>query len=338
MGLSASTLLLLNGDIFGFSGLLSSVGLNPVDAMNSGESHWKVVWLATFMLTVNFYVNLVEDGRRDLHLETGQVPVASTAAHLLGGALVGLGTKLANGCTSGHGICGLARISRRSIVAVPLFVVVAMITATSIDIRDSRLSPYVSFLTTRELSLYSETLGTIATSGFVSLALLRQTTKSPNLADQRKVLGAAISAVLAAFGLIISGMVRKSKVHKFLDLSTLARSNGKPDPTLLTVMGSAVLVSWLGYQLIPQWSIFNKQYHCYKPLVGGEDFAIPTSLIVDTNLVMGSVLFGVGWGLTGLCPGPALFQAAAGMSDVVLAWLPAFIVGSWVGVKIQSAR
>jgi len=67
------------------------------------------VWLGAFLLTVNIYVNHVEDANRDPRLETRDVPVASTIAHLVGGFLVGLGTKLSNGCTC---VCVCACVRR----------------------------------------------------------------------------------------------------------------------------------------------------------------------------------------------------------------------------------
>lgn len=338
-GLSAASLLVLNGDILGFSGLMTSVGLNLKESFHSSKSHWKLVWLSTFMLTVNFYVNHVEDATRDHRLETsGEVPIASTVAHVLGGALVGLGTKMGNGCTSGHGVCGLARMSRRSMVAVPIFMAFSMITAATINV-NTPWSNYTAFLRTDTLPAYSKMLGTVATSAVVSLGLLRQTTEEPLPQHQRKVWGSAVSAVFAALGLVISGMTRKSKVNDFLDISTLIRAKegggyGLGDPTLIAVMGSAVTFSWLGYQFVPGWA-YMKKFSRRRSLVG-DDFAIPTSTTVDAELVTGAALFGIGWGLTGLCPGPALYHAAAGMSDVILAWFPGFFAGAWAGTKIKE--
>ena len=285
------------------------------------------------MLTVNFYVNHVESATRDPRLETsGEVPIASPIAHLLGGALVGLGTKLGNGCTSGHGVCGLARKSRRSFVAVSIFMATSMLTAVFLNF-DMPWSKYTAFLRTDTLPIYSKLLGSLATAGVVGLGLLRQTTEEPLPQHQRKAWGASVSAVFAALGLVISGMTRKSKVNDFLDICALCRSKGTMDPTLAAVMGSAVFVSWLGYQFVPGWA-FTKKFHRQRSMVGDE-FAVPTSTHVDAQLVVGAAMFGVGWGLTGLCPGPALYHAAAGMSDIILIWFPAFFAGSWAGEQLK---
>jgi uncharacterized membrane protein YedE/YeeE len=321
----------------GFSGIMSSVGLNPSDAMTSSRSHWKLVWLSTFMLTVNFYINHVEDAiRDDYRLETtdNNVPIASTVAHVIGGVLVGLGTKLGNGCTSGHGVCGLARKSPRSMVAVATFMTTGMGTAALLSGK-MPWAEYTEFLRTDALPYYSKLMGTLVTATVVSLGLLRQTTEEPLPQHQRKVWGAAVSAAFAALGLVISGMTQKSKVNDFLDISALV-GTGSADPTLMTVMGSAMFISWLGYQFVPDWSYVKSFALRRRTSLVGDEFAIPSATHIDGQLVTGAALFGIGWAFTGLCPGPALYHAAAGMSDVILAWFPAFFFGSWAGTKIKE--
>ena len=298
------------------------------------------------MLTVNFYVNHVEDANRDPRLETKEVAVASTTAHLLGGFLVGLGTKLANGCTSGHGVCGIARFSKRSLVAVPIFTLCSMMTTAALNA--PQFEAFSAIFRTETLPIYSKLLGTLATASVVALGLLRRThvpvdgkdtaattTPADHDASQKKLYGASISAVMAAMGLIVSGMTKKSKVNDFLDLCALCRSGGKMDPTLVTVLGSAILSSWLGYQFVHGWNTLQHGVVQTKPIAGGK-FSIPANTNIDGQLVGGAVLFGVGWGMTSLCPGPALYHAAAGMSDVLLAWFPAFFMGSCSAVQLKE--
>jgi hypothetical protein len=99
-----------------------------------------------------------------------------------------------------------------------------------------------------------------------------------------------ISGLLFGAGLAISGMVNPMKVLNFLDLT------GAWDPTLIFVMGGGLLVTLLGYRLA-----FARS----KPFAA-EVFSLPQSRIIDAKLIGGSALFGVGWGLSGLCPGPAI--------------------------------
>lgn len=119
--------------------------------------------------------------------------------------------------------------------------------------------------------------------------------------DIRKRLGAALSGSMFAAGLGISGMTQTSKVNGFLCFSLIWA--GRYDPTLVCVLGSGILASVASYQLI---SGYGKYGTLQKPLnqpKGSTFSAIPTNQTIDNRLVMGSFLFGVGWGLTGICPG-----------------------------------
>lgn len=116
IGLAAALLLALNGRIAGISGIVG--GLLPPRA---GDALWRLLFVAGLAL-----------GALLVRLYSGAplaVPVeSSTFTLVLGGLLVGFGTRLGSGCTSGHGICGLARLSPRSLVAVLTFMASAMLT------------------------------------------------------------------------------------------------------------------------------------------------------------------------------------------------------------------
>jgi uncharacterized membrane protein YedE/YeeE len=116
IGLAAALLLALNGRIAGISGIVG--GLLPPRA---GDALWRLLFVLGLAL-----------GALLVRLYSGAplaVPVeSSTFTLVLGGLLVGFGTRLGSGCTSGHGICGLARLSPRSLVAVLTFMASAMLT------------------------------------------------------------------------------------------------------------------------------------------------------------------------------------------------------------------
>ena len=116
IGLAAALLLALNGRIAGISGIVG--GLLPPRA---GDALWRLLFVLGLAL-----------GALLVRLYSGAplaVPVeSSTFTLVLGGLLVGFGTRLGSGCTSGHGICGLARLSPRSLVAVVTFMASAMLT------------------------------------------------------------------------------------------------------------------------------------------------------------------------------------------------------------------
>ncbi|WP_108788187.1 DUF6691 family protein [Erythrobacter sp. Alg231-14] len=106
----------------------------------------------------------------------------------------------------------------------------------------------------------------------------------------RELITALASGTLFGGGLAISGMMDPSRVRGFLDVF------GTWDPTLAFVMGGAVLVMAIA------WTI---QRRLAKPVFAGE-FKLPDTQRIDRKLIGGAVLFGIGWGLAGLCPGPAI--------------------------------
>jgi uncharacterized membrane protein YedE/YeeE len=99
-----------------------------------------------------------------------------------------------------------------------------------------------------------------------------------------------VCGVIFGVGLVISGMTQPSKVLGFLDLF------GRWDPTLAIVMAAALAVAYPGYVLARRRA---------KPFCAAQSLW-PTNTTIDRRLIVGSGLFGVGWGLVGLCPGPAL--------------------------------
>ena len=103
-------------------------------------------------------------------------------------------------------------------------------------------------------------------------------------------------------GLLLSGMTDPAKVKGFLDLT------GAWDPSLALVMGGAVAVASVGYGLARQ---------CVRAW-SGDPMDWPTLTRIDAPLVIGGLLFGIGWGLAGFCPGPAVVAAGAGQADAAL--------------------
>ena len=110
-----------------------------------------------------------------------------------------------------------------------------------------------------------------------------------------KAISALVCGVIFGVGLALSGMTDVGKVIGFLDLF------GAWDPTLMFVMGAGLLVSFPFFQ----FGIAGLK----KP-VFAEIFRLPTKQEIDARLIMGACLFGTGWGLVGLCPGPAIASLA----------------------------
>lgn len=132
----------------------------------------------------------------------------------------------------------------------------------------------------------------------------------------KSTLAALIAGLLFGAGLLLSGMVNPAKVIGFLDIA------GAWDPSLALVMVSAILVSWMGVQLALRRA---------TDTAPAED---PPQRGIDRPLLLGSALFGIGWGITGFCPGPAV--AALGMgfwpAAVVVIGL---LVGLWAGNRLS---
>lgn len=121
---------------------------------------------------------------------------------------------------------------------------------------------------------------------------------------------AFLAGLLFAVGLIVSGMSNPAKVLNFLDIA------GTWDPTLAVVMGGALLVTFPTFG----WVLSRS-----APLLC-EQFQLPTRTRIDVQLLLGSAIFGLGWGLAGLCPGPALTSLATTAKPVVM-FVAAMIAG-----------
>ena len=130
----------------------------------------------------------------------------------------------------------------------------------------------------------------------------------------RRLVPALAAGLLFGAGLTISGMTDPQRVRGFLDLF------GRWDPTLAFVMGGAVMV------MAVAWRLRSRMGH---PLFA-EKFALPDRSDLDARLILGSALFGVGWGLAGLCPGPAIASLALAPAAV----LP-FVVAMLAGMAIH---
>lgn len=118
--------------------------------------------------------------------------------------------------------------------------------------------------------------------------------------------------VLFGVGLVISGMSDPAKVLNFLDLF------GTWDPSLAFVMGGAVIVAFVGYRIVLKRP---------KP-IAAETFHLPTRSDIDGRILAGPAIFGIGWGLGGFCPGPAL--TALGLAAPgTLVFVPAMLAGMW---------
>jgi len=374
--LAISTIILLafNGKLLGLSGMFEGL------LFKDSHFQWKAAFVASFMAMAQ----LLKAASPQFLDQSGLG--SSWGVFCLGGFLVGFGTRLGNGCTSGHGICGLARLSSRSICAVLVFMTAAIATATSLA--------SVAWVQTSydEWDAPQDWLSFCFTAVIIILGCAAF---YKNLKNAYKVLCTMVSASLFSAGLILAGMGRRIKILNFLVFSA------GWDYSLLFILGVAVVVCFFAFRVIlhhldapilcelraqleqndvmvdedrqdrvvhiraknepatvlagvppneegggvvDESSVSSRSSSGRKLVLkrvkqaamargvdlgsfDGCTFGIPTNNMIDLKLVLGSWCFGVGWGLTGLCPGPSMLLAAAGYPKVVFAFMPMMACG-----------
>lgn len=124
-------------------------------------------------------------------------------------------------------------------------------------------------------------------------------------------------------GLLLSGMSDPAKVLNFLDFAGIGSGNW--DPSLAFVMAGAISVNVIGYRLVLRQS---------RPLLG-ETFHLPTQQGLDLRILSGPAIFGLGWGLAGFCPGPALTALGFGSSAAVI-FVAAMAVGMLLARRLAN--
>lgn len=135
------------------------------------------------------------------------------------------------------------------------------------------------------------------------------------------LLAALLIGALFGTGIALSGMINPAKVLNFFDLA------GSWDPSLAFVMGGALAVAIPGYRLV-----LGRSAPLFEPR-----FQLPSTIRIDAQLVLGSGLFGVGWGIAGFCPGGALPALGTGMPQVFL-FVAALVTGLLIARMMQARR
>jgi len=128
------------------------------------------------------------------------------------------------------------------------------------------------------------------------------------------------AGIIFGLGLCLSGLADPAVVLDFLDVA------GAWNPTLLFVMGAGLTVTLMGYRLV-----FGRGRPLFSPR-----FNLPTATAIDSPLISGAVIFGIGWGLAGYCPGPAIVSLASRRPEVfvfVIAMITGMIAVRWMRVR-----
>lgn len=144
----------------------------------------------------------------------------------------------------------------------------------------------------------------------------------------KKIGFALLSGAFFAVGLVVSGMTQPAKVLGFLNVGGIfapARF-GPWDASLAFVMGGALLVTSVAYAITPRPG--NRPWAAPR-------FELPTRKDLDIKLVAGAALFGIGWGLAGYCPGPALASLLSGGQDAFV-FVAALVAGMWAAKRFAA--
>jgi len=289
----ASTLhLLLKGKITGISGTLFRT-------ITLGDFGYNICFLSGMILIPSLFRGFTKKSFYNRILEE-PIPYTdslSIIGFFISGFLVGFGTKMANGCTSGHGVCGLPRLSKRSFAAIATFLVFGFGLGT--------LRYYVTFLendfildkkrkdeiiipdnVTKIISIIFFCLSIIV---FI-LVMIFKVIKGKTY-EFKEILISFLIGALFSFGLIESGMAKRHLVILFLSI-------GKDwDATLIRVLGAAVGLNLITFNLILK--------KMEKPIFHSK-FQLPDKTEIYAKLLIGATIFGIGWGWGGICPGPGV--------------------------------
>lgn len=135
-----------------------------------------------------------------------------------------------------------------------------------------------------------------------------------------KIVIGLVTGLIFSLGLTLSGMTDPARVIGFLDVT------GHWDPTLIFVLGAAVITTFVGYRLV---------WRREGPMLG-ERFQLPTRRDIDARLLTGAAFFGTGWGLSGYCPGPAIASSSA-MSLPLAGFLITMVLGWWLAKRFTPS-
>jgi sulfur dioxygenase len=213
------------------------------------------------------------------------------------GVVLGVGVNLGNGCTSGHGLCGLSRLSIRSLVAVPVFMVCAILSSTLSQIVENdgafeAAAPAPAAMIAPETATVAGVAAGLLGVTLIPL-LITRSSPPPSRPTLMISLAGLWCGLSAGVGLAVGGMVRVSSVRAAL-------SPQRIDFSLWTLFSVALLTTFAIYT------------YAFKVAGVRKARILQTdSRSVDRQLVLGASLFGIGWGITGACPGPLVVVVAA---------------------------
>jgi uncharacterized membrane protein YedE/YeeE len=321
LGIAVIGKLALSGRVLGVSGAFKGL-------VRGAREPWRLAFIGGLLAAGACAREL---GALDASVSTAMVSGARAAC---AGALVGVGTAMGRGCTSGHGIVGNSRLSARSAAYTVTFMLAGAVTATMFDTNEALGVDSTRYTLGRgarsaeadEFGLWVKVGAASACAFAAAWSYIARAIKTgsddgkegPSAAKRHAIDVVVDGAAGFTFGLglAVSGMMSPAKVSAFLSVAAASF-----DPSLIFVMGGAMGVTMLGMKLIGA----NTGLH--KPTCSYNSFDFTSNKSVDKRLLLGGALFGAGWGLGGVCPGPAIVASVAAPSALNLVWITAFLLG-----------
>ncbi|KAE8382956.1 hypothetical protein BDV26DRAFT_287996 [Aspergillus bertholletiae] len=292
----SSGLLLHNGAVFGISSLLSGSVLRP--------TRDNVPIIAGLLSSV-IPLYLFTPSLIPLY-PLGPNSWASVASTFATGFLLGWGTKNGRGCTSGHMLCGLSRLSPRSLIATAIFFTSALLTANltqSIPPCPAGVPCYTPVYPSMAELIFMIGATTVT---FVTNYLI--VPRKMDRSEKSKTLYSYLAGLQFGMGLFISGMANSAKVLRFFAFPTdLARF----DPSLALIILFGIGPSLITFLTVKPGQATNELDGKPAPPTLADGWRLPTATVadIDWRFVVGAAAFGVAWGLRGVCPGPAVLRA-----------------------------
>ena len=292
MSIASSIHLLLKGKITGISGTLFRTVI-------LGDFGYNICFLSGMLFIPSliraftkksFYNRILED-------PIEYTDSLSIIGFILSGFLVGFGTKMANGCTSGHGVCGLPRLSKRSFAAVGTFLIFGIGFATLRYHAKFLESDFILSKKKKNDIILSENTVKIISIAFFCLTIIIFilififNVLRKKVYEFKEILISFFVGILFSLGLMESGMAQRHLVLSFLSICK------EWDATLICVLGAAVGLNLITFNLILK--------KMEKPIFHNK-FQLPDKTEIDIKLIIGAAIFGIGWGFGGICPGPGV--------------------------------
>eukprot|EP01080_Neovahlkampfia_damariscottae_P004749 gene4749-8331_t len=329
---SIITHLLINGKISGMSGALATVVRFRIFSGPSKDWEFKFTYVFG-LLTGGWFLNLIPELASQAFnpnaIVLKNVKTFEWVYFILAGILVGFGTQLGSGCTSGHMLCGLARISLRSFVAVVVFCGTCFAWVKILNTPEFITRAYnvpldlisLSIPTARHAMIMLAVFGVVSLlyvliyistfiisksekhdQDYTNITETGEIHKGPENTSILHLIG-FFNAFVFSIGLGFAGMTKPQKVLGFFDIGPYW------DPSLFCIIIFTLIPSTIAYQLF----VLRK----VKPILAHE-FCLPKSKKITIQLVLGAFLFGTGWALAGLCPGPLMANLTRSQWDFFL--------------------